>query len=250
MVEHQHTYNTIQYRLEAQQVENIFQKSTNQQQELPVVDMFVNGSGRNEQSLQRAFHSCYLSSFGSFGQAVSELKIFQESTISNTNCLCWPCLLTDPNEQSLQRAFHRCYLPRFGSFGRQAVSEQKICWESTNQQHELPVLAMFVNGSKMSNIYRGPSIDATYHVSVHLAKPFSEQKIFLESTNQQHELPVLAMFVNGSKMSNLYRGPSIDATYHVSVHLPMRFQSRRFFRNRPISNNNCMCRPCLLRDQD
>jgi hypothetical protein len=52
--------------------------------------------------------------------------------------------------------------------------------------------------------------------------------MFLESTNQQHELPVLAMFVNGSKMSNLYRGPSIDATYHVSVHLAKRFQSRRF----------------------
>jgi hypothetical protein len=59
--------------------------------------MFVNGSGRNEQSLSRAFHSCYISSFGSFGQAVSEDNIF---------------------------------------------------YESANQQHELPVLAMFVNGSK------------------------------------------------------------------------------------------------------
>jgi hypothetical protein len=27
----------------------------------------------------------------------------------------------------------------------QAVSEEKIFYESTNQQHELPVLAMFVN---------------------------------------------------------------------------------------------------------
>ena len=33
--------------------------------------MFVNGSGRNEQSLQRTFHTCFLSSSGSFGQAVS-----------------------------------------------------------------------------------------------------------------------------------------------------------------------------------
>ena len=149
MVEHQHTY-TIQYidqRLSSQ-VENIFQKSTNQQQELSVVDMFVNGSGLNEQSLQRAFHSCYLSSFGSFCQA---------------------------------------------------VSEETIVYESTNQQHELPVLAMFVNRSKISNLYRWPSIDATYHVSVHLAK---------------------------------------------------RFRSRRFVGNLPISNTNCLCRPCLLRDQD
>ena len=38
------------------------------------------------------------------------------------------------------------------SFG-QAVSEEKIVYESTNQQHELPVLAMFPNGSKISNLY-------------------------------------------------------------------------------------------------
>jgi hypothetical protein len=29
-------------------------------------------------------------------------------------------------------------------------------------------------------------------------------------------------------MSNLYRGPSIDASYQVSVHLARRFQKRRF----------------------
>jgi hypothetical protein len=36
------------------------------------------------------------------------------------------------------------------------------------------------------------------------------------------------MFVNGSgQMSNLYKGPSIDASYQVSVHLADGFQSRR-----------------------
>jgi hypothetical protein len=45
-----------------------------QKQELPVAAMFVNGSGRNEQSLQRTFHRCFLPNFGSFGQAVSEEK--------------------------------------------------------------------------------------------------------------------------------------------------------------------------------
>jgi hypothetical protein len=29
-------------------------------------------------------------------------------------------------------------------------------------------------------------------------------------------------------MSNLYRGPSIDASYQISVHLGKLFQSRRF----------------------
>jgi hypothetical protein len=36
------------------------------------------------------------------------------------------------------------------------------------------------------------------------------------------------MFVNGSgKMTNLYRGSSIDATYQISVHLAEGFQRRR-----------------------
>jgi hypothetical protein len=32
------------------------------------------------------------------------------------------------------------------------------------------------------------------------------------------------------EMSNLYRGPSIDASYQVLVHLAKRFQSRRFLK--------------------
>jgi hypothetical protein len=39
-------------------------KSANQKQESRVVAMFVNGSERNEQSLQRTFHRCFLPSFG------------------------------------------------------------------------------------------------------------------------------------------------------------------------------------------
>jgi hypothetical protein len=34
--------------------------------------------------------------------------------------------------------------------------------------------------------------------------------------------------MNRDEMSNLDRGPSIDASYHVSVHLAKHFQSRRF----------------------
>jgi hypothetical protein len=42
-------------------------KSANQKQELPVVAMFVNGLGQNEQSLWRTFHRCFLPSFSLFG---------------------------------------------------------------------------------------------------------------------------------------------------------------------------------------
>ena len=60
-----------------------FKKSANQKQESPVAAMFVNGSEQNEQSLQRTFHRCFLPSFGSFGQAVSEEKIFKNLPIRN-----------------------------------------------------------------------------------------------------------------------------------------------------------------------
>ena len=38
---------------------------------------------------------------------------------------------------------------------------------------------------------------------------------FFKSANQKQELPMVAMFVNGSgrEISNLYRGPAIDASY-------------------------------------
>ena len=52
------------------------------------------GSGRNEQSYQRTFHRCFLPSFGSFGQTVSE-KNLKNQPIINKNRLWWPCLLTD-----------------------------------------------------------------------------------------------------------------------------------------------------------
>ena len=52
-----------------------FIKSANQKEELPVSAMFVNGSGQNVQSLERAFHRCFMSSFSLFDWRVSEEKI-------------------------------------------------------------------------------------------------------------------------------------------------------------------------------
>jgi hypothetical protein len=82
---------------------------------------------------------------------------------------------------------------------------------------------------KISNIYREPFIDASYQVSVHLAKRFQRRRFFLEINNQKQELPVAAMFVNGSGQNEqlFYRGPAIDASYQVSVHLAKWFQKRR-----------------------
>jgi hypothetical protein len=50
---------------------------------------------------------------------------------------------------------------------------------------------------EMSNLYRGPSIDASYQVSVHLVQWF-QRRFKKKFANQKQELPMVAMFVNGS----------------------------------------------------
>jgi hypothetical protein len=69
-------------------------------------------------------------SFGLFGQAVSEEKIFKHWPIRNNNCLWWSCLLMDRD--------------------------------------------------KMSNLYKGLCIDASYQVSVHLAEGFQRRRLKCE----------------------------------------------------------------------
>ena len=80
--------------------EEEFQKSTNQKQEFPVAATFVNGSGRNEQSVQMTFHRCFLPRFGSFGQSVSEEKKNKNQPIRNKNHLWRPCMKMDRDEMS------------------------------------------------------------------------------------------------------------------------------------------------------
>ena len=49
----------------------------------------------------------------------------------------------------------------------------------------------------MSNLYRAPSIDGSYQVSVHWPSGFREEDL-KKLANQRQELPVVAMFVNES----------------------------------------------------
>ena len=53
---------------------------------------------------------------------------------------------------------------------------------------------MLTDRDEMNSLNRGPSIDASYHVLVHLAERFHKKK----SSNQKQELPVMVMLVNGS----------------------------------------------------
>ena len=129
---------------------------------------------------KRTFHRCFLPSFGSFGQVVSEEKIFRNRPIKNKNRLWWPCLLMDWDRMSnlyrgpsidasyqvtvhLAKQFQR---RRF--FINQPIRNKNCLWWS----------CLLMDRNEMSTLYRGLPIDASYQVSVHLAKQFQKRRIF------------------------------------------------------------------------
>jgi hypothetical protein len=101
--------------------------------------------------------------------------------------------------------------------------------QSIRNKNSLWWPCLLINRDERSNLYREPSKDAPYQVSIHLAKRFQRRRFF---RNQ----PIMnglwwpCLLTDRDEMSNLYRGPAINASYHVSVHLVKRFQRRRFLK--------------------
>jgi hypothetical protein len=80
----------------------------------------------------------------------------------------------------------------------------------------------------MNNLYRGPSKDASYQVLIHLARRFQRRRFFRNRPiRNKNGLWRPCLLTDRDEISILYRGPSIDASYQVSVHLSKRFQRRR-----------------------
>jgi hypothetical protein len=83
----------------------------------------------------------------------------------------------------------------------------------------------------MSNLYREPSKDASYQVLIDLARQFQKIRFFRnQPIRNKNGLWRPCLLTDQDEMSILYSGPSIDASYQVSVHLAKWFQRRRFFK--------------------
>ena len=90
---------------------------------------------------------------------------------------------------------------------------------------------LLTDRDKLSNLYRGPSIDASYQVSIHLVKRFQRRRFFLIC---QSETRIacgghVCKWI-GTKCAIFREDHPIDASYQVSVHLAKRFQRRRILK--------------------
>ena len=109
----------------------------------------------------------------------------------------------------------------------------------------------FTFHSVLRKLSTEPFTDASNQISVHLATRFQRRRFFRnQSIRNKNCLWWPCLVKDHDEMSILYRGPSIDASHRVWFLLAKSFQRRRFFRNPPIRNENCLWRPSFLTDRD
>jgi len=95
-----------------------------------------------------------------------------------------------------------------------------------------------------------PSIGSSHQVSFHLAKRFQRRCFRNRPIRNKNCLWRPCLLTKQNELSNLYRGPFIDATYQVSVHLAKQFQRRSFLEIDQSEKKSCMWRPCLSMNRD
>ena len=109
---------------------------------------------------------------------------------------------------------------------------------------------LLMDRDEISNLYRGPSIDAPHQVSLHLATRFQRRRFLeIDQSEKKNCLRRPCLSTDWDKMSNLYKRtfhrcfpPSFGSFGHAV--------SEEIFRNRPIRNKNRLWLPCLLMDRD
>jgi hypothetical protein len=124
-----------------------------------------------------------------------------------------------------------------------------VVWSARNMEILYRILSL-CNRDEMRQFHRGPYINASYQVSVHLAKRFQRRRYFRNQPTRNRNVQWRSCLLKDrNEMINPYRVPSIDASYQVSVHLAKLFLRRNLFRHWPSSNKNCLWQSCLSTDR-
>jgi hypothetical protein len=144
----------------------------------------------------------------------------------NKNCLWWPCLLTDQDEMSTLYRRHsidasyqvwvhlaKRFQRRF--FRNQPIRNKNCLWRP----------CLLTNRDEIINIYRGSSIYASYQVVSSFGQAIWEKILLYWPIRNKNCLRWPCLLTGRDEMSNLNRGPPIDASYHILVHLAKHFGS-------------------------
>jgi hypothetical protein len=114
-------------------------------------------------------------------------------------------------------------------------------WYKVLYQHTMKVINPF------NNTQPSIHVNASYQVSVHLARQFQRRRFFrYRPIRNKNCLWWPCLLTDRDEMSNLHRGHSIYASCRVSVNLGRRFQRRRF-KKIGQSETRIVCGgPCLV----
>jgi hypothetical protein len=116
-------------------------------------------------------------------------------------------------------------LTKFGSNWPRGFREE----DKLEAQWAEPVSLTFHSALRKLNTQPSIHVDASYQVSLHLARQFQRRNFFrYQPIRNKNCLWWPCLLIDRDEMSNLHRGHSIDASCHVSVNLAKQFQRRRF----------------------
>ena len=141
---------------------------------------------------------------------VSEGKIFKFQPIWNKNCSWRPCLLSNRNE--IGKSYRGLSIDASCKilFYLEKWFQRKRFLEIDQPETRIALwqLCLLTDWGEMSNLYRGPSINASYRFQFICPSGFRGENFRNRSTRNKNCLRRQCLLPDSDEISNLYRVPS------------------------------------------